>query len=105
MLIACSPRAHCVPAPTAMQVRVPEAEFLRYPMGAIRDAMEAAVPRLPELRRNLLMAREELLLGVGASPLEMTPMRGADLVLLQAGRAYCPRTPSTLKACIEPHVV
>ena len=82
-------------------VRVPEAEFLRYPKGAVGEALQKAVPRLDELRRNLLRARQELLLGSGWSPLEMTPTKGADLVLLQAGRAFCPRTPSSFRSCEE----
>lgn len=80
-------------------VRVPEAEFLRFPKGAVAEALEKAVPRLPELRRGLLRARQELLLGNGVSPLEMSPTKGADLVLLQAGRVFCPRTPASFRAC------
>lgn len=82
-------------------VRVVESEFLRYPQTAVGEALQAAVPRLGELRRALLGARDELLLGTGTAPLaaNYSLTHGADLVLLEAGRTFCPRTPASLKAC------
>ena len=82
-------------------MRIPESEFLRYPRDAVREAITNALPRLSELRRNLFRAREELLLATGNAPLRgnFTALHGADLVLLQAGRQFCPRTPSSLRAC------
>lgn len=56
-------------------VRVPEAEFLRYPKAAVTDALSAATPRLAELRRNLIRARDELLLGYVAQLVQPAPRR------------------------------
>jgi len=82
-------------------VRVPESEFVRYPQAAVSEALQQAVPRLGALRRALLGARDELLLGVGTAPLAAnhTSAHGADLVLLEAGRTFCPRSPASFKAC------
>ena len=83
-------------------VRVPEAEFLRYPKGAVTEAINMAVPKLAELRRNLIRARDELLLGYGDAPLgigNFSAAKGVDLVLLKAGQLYCPRSPATFKTC------
>ncbi|KAL1530954.1 hypothetical protein AB1Y20_001845 [Prymnesium parvum] len=80
-------------------LHVSESEFLRYPQQTISEAIESALPRLGALRLRLLQAREELLLGFGDNPLNATFTRGADLVLLEAGRQICPRTPSTLRTC------
>ena len=57
--------------------------------------IDAAVPELPKLRRALIAAREDLILGFGAAPLaaaagsfatiagtDFSPGRGADLLLL-----------------------
>ena len=57
--------------------------------------LDAAVPELAELRRALVAAREDLVLGFGAAPLaaaagsfatiagaDFSPGRGADLLLL-----------------------
>ena len=66
-------------------VRVPEAEFL--PKGAVTEAINMAVPKLAELRRNLIRARDELLLGYGDAPLgigNFSAAKGVDLVLLKA---------------------
>ena len=84
-------------------VRVPESEFMRYPKGAVSEALAAATPRLAELRRNLIRARDELLLGYGDSPLpgNFTAAKGADLVLLKVGQAICPRSPATFRSCNE----
>jgi hypothetical protein len=82
-------------------LRVPESEFLRYPRTSIQDLLTAAVPRLGELRKNLVRARDDLLLGIGTIPINATPTHAADLVLLQAGKVFCPRSPSTLRACID----
>ena len=78
-----------------------EAEFLRYPQQTVREAIDKSLPHLGQLRRRLIHAREELLLGFGASPMEsnVSYARGADLILLEAGRQICPRTPSSLRAC------
>jgi len=88
---------------TDFTVRVPEAEFLRYPKGAVSDALAAATPRLAELRRNLIRARDELLLGYGDAPIptNFSAAKGADLVLLKAGQAFCPRSPATFRSCTE----
>lgn len=86
----------------AFTIRVDEAEFLRYPESTMAAALEAAAPRLPELRRALVEARNDLLLGYSSSPLELTSWlrtRGADLVLIEVGRAICPRTPASLTQC------
>ena len=82
-------------------VRVPESEFLRSPHAAVSEALQAAVPRLAALRRALLGARDELLLGAGTAPLAAnhTSTHGADLVLLEAGRTFCPRTPASFRTC------
>jgi len=45
------------------------AEFLRYPVEATKAVIDAAVPELPKLRRALIAAREDLILGFGAAPL------------------------------------
>lgn len=84
-------------------VRVAETEFLHFPKETIRDALAAAAPRLPELRRQLVRARDDLLLGLGTHPFadDRMALHGADLVLLQAGKVYCPRTPSTLRTCVD----
>ena len=85
-------------------VKIPEAEFLRYPKQVVGDALDAAGPRLAELRRNLLRARDELLLGYGDAPWQpanFTPAKGADLVLLKAGGTFCPRSPATFRTCTE----
>ena len=67
------------------------------------EALTAAAPRLAELRRNLMRARDELLLGYGDAPLpaNFTPAKGADLVLLKAGQIFCPRSPATFRTCTE----
>lgn len=84
-------------------IRVPEAEFLLYPKGAVQEALNAATPRLAELRRNLIRARDELLLGYGNAPVagNFTAAKGADLVLLKAGQQICPRSPATFRSCNE----
>jgi len=91
------------------------AEFLRYPVEATKAVLDAAVPELAELRRALVAAREDLVLGFGAAPLaaaagsfatiagaDFSPGRGADLLLLEIGRAICSRSPSSLAACFTP---
>lgn len=82
-------------------VRVPEADFVRMPRAAVAEALRAATPRLGELRRALRAARDELLLGTGTAPLAANHSiaHGADLILLEAGRAVCPRSPASFKAC------
>ena len=94
---------HAVRRYSNFSLRVPEAEFLRYPVDAMRDALAAAAPRLPALRRAMVRARAELLLGYGLSPLDrdVTPTRGADLVLIEVGRTLCPRTPASLSYCFD----
>ena len=84
-------------------VRLSESEFTRYPTTAVTDTLKEAVPRLGALRKALLAAREDLLLATGTSPLagNMSDAHGADLVLLEAGRTFCPRTPTTFKACVD----
>ena len=87
----------------AFTVRVAESEFVRYPKGVITTAIAEAVPKLATLRRNLLAARDDLLLGTGTAPTvaNATVARGADFLLLEAGRTFCPRTPASFKACLD----
>ena len=82
-------------------VRVGESDFLRDPLSTVRAALDAAAPRLKQLRANVAAAREGLLLAFGSAPRpdNMTAARGADLALLELGRTVCPRAPSTLRAC------
>merc|ERR1711924_137329 len=90
-------------------------EFLRYPVEATKAVIDASVPQLPALRRALVAAREDLILGFGSAPLaaaegsfataaaaDFTPGRGVDLVLLEVGRQICSRSPSSLSACFAP---
>lgn len=64
-------------------------------MRSPQAVIDAAVPELPKLRRALIAAREDLILGFGAAPLaaaagsfattagaDFSPGRGADLLLL-----------------------
>jgi hypothetical protein len=69
----------------------------------LAQALGAAAPRLTTLRRNLIKARDELLLGYGDAPIagNFTPAKGADLVLLKAGQVFCPRSPATFRTCLE----
>uniref|UniRef100_A0A7S2DQN9 Exostosin GT47 domain-containing protein n=1 Tax=Haptolina brevifila TaxID=156173 RepID=A0A7S2DQN9_9EUKA len=84
-------------------LRIAEADFVRYPTASVNEVLKSAIPRLPSLRRGLMHARESMLLGMGVTPLNGTTSaaHGADLVLLEAGRAFCPRSPSTFKSCID----
>ncbi|KAL3902777.1 MAG: hypothetical protein SGPRY_011929, partial [Prymnesium sp.] len=82
-------------------LRLSESEFLRYPQQTVKEAIEAATPHLAQIRQKLLQARDDLILGYGRTPMEdVSYGRGADLVLIEAGRQICPRSPSTLHACI-----
>ena len=76
-----------------------ETEFLRYPLATVRRALAAAAPRLRMLRAALRIAREELVLGFGSTPLNFSAAHGADLVLAATGRLVCVRNPTSLKSC------
>ena len=78
-------------ASTPLPSTPPHHFFMRSPQAVI----DAAVPELPKLRRALIAAREDLILGFGAAPLaaaagsfattagaDFSPGRGADLLLL-----------------------
>jgi len=83
-------------------VGVDELEYLRYPSETVQKAIDEALPRLALLRRNMLGARESLLLGYGEAPLRynMTLAYGADSILQAVGKLLCPRNPASLRACI-----
>ena len=68
-------------------VRVPESEFLRYPKASVSDALAAAAPRLPALRRALIRARDDLLLGAGTAPSPPTSPPAAAPTLYCSRRA------------------
>ena len=91
------------------------AEFLRSPAQATQAVIDAAVPQLATLRRALVAAREDLILGFGTAPLaaaagtfattaaaDFSAGRGADLALLEVGRTICSRSPSSFGACFSP---
>jgi hypothetical protein len=66
------------------------------------QVLRTALPHLGALRRALLGARDQLLLGTGTGPLaanHTATAHGSDLALLAAGRTFCPRAPATFKAC------
>ena len=95
-----------LPLPKALDystftLTIDDLEFRRYPLETAKTALEAAAPKLPELRKALAIARDGIVLGYGAAPREgeVAPAHGADAALLQAGRAVCPRSPSSLGAC------
>ena len=95
-----------LPLPKALDystftLTIDDLEFRRYPLETAKTALEAAAPKLPELRKALAVARDGIVLGYGAAPREgeVAPAHGADAALLQAGRAVCPRSPSSLGAC------
>ena len=61
-----------LPLPKALDystftLTIDDLEFRRYPLETAKTALEAAAPKLPELRKALAIARDGIVLGYGAA--------------------------------------